>query len=206
MGTEFQDDRIIMNGERERRTKRLFQIEQDVRYKMLYGQRLAETGSGKTMNISSGGIWYTTEALLTSGMPIELSVTWPVLLNDSCPMKLMVYGCVARNSERGAVMAIERYEFRTSGRSLQAQPINASVHAVELRAQSRHKPRAGSLALQLLDSGLEDVMLWTIFVILLVLWLLGLVTSYTMGGFIHILLIVAIAVLCIQLITGRRAV
>ena len=49
-------------------------------------------------------------------------------------------------------------------------------------------------------------MLWTIFVILLVLWLLGLVTSYTLGGFIHILLIVAVAVLLIQLITGRRVV
>ncbi len=49
-------------------------------------------------------------------------------------------------------------------------------------------------------------MLWTIFVILLVLWLLGLVTSYTLGGFIHILLVIAIAVLLIQLITGRRAV
>ena len=49
-------------------------------------------------------------------------------------------------------------------------------------------------------------MLWTLFVILLVLWLLGLVTSYTLGGFIHILLLVALAVLVIQLITGRRAV
>jgi len=49
-------------------------------------------------------------------------------------------------------------------------------------------------------------MLWTIFVILLVLWVLGLVTTYTLGGFIHILLVVAIAVLLIQLITGRRAV
>lgn len=49
-------------------------------------------------------------------------------------------------------------------------------------------------------------MLWTIFVILLVMWMLGLVTSYTMGGFIHILLVVAVAVLLIQLITGRRAV
>ncbi len=49
-------------------------------------------------------------------------------------------------------------------------------------------------------------MLWTIFVILLVLWLLGLVTSYTLGGFVHILLVIAVAVLLIQLITGRRAV
>jgi hypothetical protein len=48
-------------------------------------------------------------------------------------------------------------------------------------------------------------MLWTIFVILLVLWLLGLVTSYTLGGFIHILLVIAIVLLIIQLISGRRA-
>jgi hypothetical protein len=47
-------------------------------------------------------------------------------------------------------------------------------------------------------------MLWTIFVILLVLWLLGLVSSYTLGGFIHILLVLAIVVLILQLIQGRR--
>jgi Family of unknown function (DUF5670) len=49
-------------------------------------------------------------------------------------------------------------------------------------------------------------MLWTIFVILLVLWLLGLVTSYTLGGFIHILLVVAVIVLIINLLQGRRVV
>ena len=47
-------------------------------------------------------------------------------------------------------------------------------------------------------------MLWTIFVILLVLWLLGVVSSYTLGGFIHILLVIALVVLLIQLISGRR--
>jgi Family of unknown function (DUF5670) len=47
-------------------------------------------------------------------------------------------------------------------------------------------------------------MLWTIFVILLVLWLLGIVTSYTMGGFIHLLLVLAIVVLLIRVIQGRR--
>jgi len=49
-------------------------------------------------------------------------------------------------------------------------------------------------------------MLWTIFVVLLVLWLLGLVSSYTLGGDIHILLILAIAVLLIRVIQGRRPV
>jgi len=48
-------------------------------------------------------------------------------------------------------------------------------------------------------------MLWTLFVILLVLWLLGVVSSYTMGGFIHILLVLAVIALIFQLISGRRA-
>jgi Family of unknown function (DUF5670) len=47
-------------------------------------------------------------------------------------------------------------------------------------------------------------MLWTIFVILLIMWALGLVTSYTMGGFVHILLVIALVVLVINLIQGRR--
>jgi hypothetical protein len=49
-------------------------------------------------------------------------------------------------------------------------------------------------------------MLWTIFLILLVMWMLGLVTAYTMGGFIHILLVLALIVVLIQLISGRRVV
>jgi hypothetical protein len=50
----------------------------------------------------------------------------------------------------------------------------------------------------------KNSMLWTIFVILLVLWLLGLVSSYTLGGFIHLLLVIALVVLIIQLLQGRR--
>jgi uncharacterized membrane protein YtjA (UPF0391 family) len=47
-------------------------------------------------------------------------------------------------------------------------------------------------------------MLWTIFVILLILWLLGLVSGHTMGGVIHVLLVIAIIVLVVRLIQGRR--
>jgi hypothetical protein len=49
-------------------------------------------------------------------------------------------------------------------------------------------------------------MLWTIFVILLVLWALGLVSGYALGGFIHILLVLAVVVLIINLVQGRRSV
>jgi Family of unknown function (DUF5670) len=47
-------------------------------------------------------------------------------------------------------------------------------------------------------------MLWTIFVVLLILWLLGLVSAYTLGGFIHLLLVLALVVLIINLVSGRR--
>ncbi len=47
-------------------------------------------------------------------------------------------------------------------------------------------------------------MLWTIFVILVILWLLGVVSGYTIGGFIHILLVLAIVVVLIRIISGRR--
>ena len=126
----YEDRTFSGQADRERRIKRRFQIDQEVKYKMLYGQRIAETGVGRTKNVSSGGVWFSTENMLTSGMPVELSMSWPVLLNDSCPMKLMIYGCVIRSNEKGAAVAIERYEFRTQGsRNFQS----AGAAAAELR-------------------------------------------------------------------------
>jgi len=129
----FDERTLQAQSDRERRNKRRFTIDQEVKYKMLYGQRIAETGTGRTINISSGGVWFSTESMLTSGMPVELSMNWPVLLNDSCPMKLMIYGCVVRSNDRGAAVSIERYEFRTQGsRSFQ----NMNNVGVEMRLPS----------------------------------------------------------------------
>jgi hypothetical protein len=64
-------------------------------------------------------------------------------------------------------------------------------------------PRAVANDLQRISEGV-NTMLWTLFVILLILWLLGMVSSYTLGGFIHILLILAVVALVIQLISGRE--
>jgi hypothetical protein len=99
----------------ERRCKRRFKIEQNLRYKLLYGSRVTESGTGKTLNISSSGVWFSTENALGAGLPVELSMTWPARLNDVCPMKLMIYGCVVRSDKDGVALAIERYEFRTQG-------------------------------------------------------------------------------------------
>jgi len=54
------------------------------------------------------------------------------------------------------------------------------------------------------DVGKEPNMLWTIFVILIILWLLGMISGYVIGGFIHILLVIAIVVVLIRIIQGRR--
>jgi len=97
----------------DRRIKRRFSIEQGLRYRLLYGSRVAECGTGRTVNISSSGVWFKTEGALSTGLPVELSMSWPARLNDVCPMKLMIYGCVVRSDHDGAALAIERYEFRT---------------------------------------------------------------------------------------------
>ena len=56
------------------------------------------------------------------------------------------------------------------------------------------------------DYNKEAIMLWTIFIVLLVLWALGFVSGYAIGGFIHLLLVVAVVVLLIQLIQGRSSI
>lgn len=109
MAKEKKDERA------DRRSKRRFNIEQGSRYRLLDGSRVTESGTGRTTNISSNGVWFTTERVLGRGLQVELSISWPVLLNDVCPMKLMIYGRVVRSDPAGAALAIERYEFRTQG-------------------------------------------------------------------------------------------
>src|SRR6185295_1448361 len=66
--------------------------------------------------------------------------------------------------------------------------------------------RCGKRKRELLWTKRRTNMLWLIFVILLVLWLVGVVSSYTLGGFIHLLLVIALVVLLLNLISGRRPV
>jgi len=96
-------------------------MEREVRYRAVApGQGIAEAGAGRSLNISSGGIWFSTGNRLTSGALVEVLMDWPVALNGSCPMQLAIYGRVIRGDGRGAAVSIDRYEFRTRGpRTLQ---------------------------------------------------------------------------------------
>ena len=101
----------------DRRAKMRFSISQDVLYRAMVGKRVREMGGGKTINISSSGVSFTTDNMLPVGMTVELSINWPVLLRDTCPIKLMIYGQVVRCSDEAVVIATERYEFRTRART-----------------------------------------------------------------------------------------
>ncbi len=98
----------------ERRGAVRFPIEQEVRYKV-YNRSTIEVGSGRTVNMSSNGVLFTTERTLSTGERLELAVAWPAHLDNRCPLKLVTTGRVVRSEQGRAAIAIERYEFRTQG-------------------------------------------------------------------------------------------
>jgi hypothetical protein len=101
-------------GKIDRRSALRFPIQQDVRYKVFRGNSI-ELGSGKTVDMSSNGVLFTTERTLSPGERIEVAVSWPARLDKTSLLKLMTTGLVVRSEEGRAVLAIERYEFQPPG-------------------------------------------------------------------------------------------
>jgi hypothetical protein len=98
----------------ERRAAMRFAIEQDVAYKILDHRATApESGVGKTLDISSGGVRFETQQRLRPGKRIEVAVNWPAQLDGGCPLKFVAVGRVVRAEETSAAMHIEQHEFRT---------------------------------------------------------------------------------------------
>lgn len=107
--------RITMQADvAERRSAIRFPIEQEVRYKV-FNRNTIEVGSGRTLNMSSNGVLFTTERTLTAGERVELAVNWPAQLDNRCALKLVASGRVVRTESSRAAIALERYEFRTQG-------------------------------------------------------------------------------------------
>jgi hypothetical protein len=73
-----------------------------------------EDGTGKTLNISSSGVLFTTGHMLLPGRRMELSISWPVQLNNQCALKLVARGRVVRFERGRAAIEIQQYEFRTA--------------------------------------------------------------------------------------------
>jgi hypothetical protein len=107
---------LIMDLAADRRKKARFPINRDLRYKVLEGDTIVSSGVGTTLDMASAGIAFLTDAQIAAGSFIELSISWPVLLEDSCPMRLIVFGRVVRGSGRKTACTVDKYEFRTQAR------------------------------------------------------------------------------------------
>jgi hypothetical protein len=114
--------RKTIHDTNERRARQRFRIGQDVRYKCLSGGRLSDGGAGKSLDVSSGGVRFTTERALSVGELLEVTVKWPALVDNTCLMKLVINGQVIRSDPNSAAVKIERYEFRT--RASKAFPVS----------------------------------------------------------------------------------
>src|ERR1051325_1096630 len=90
----------------ERRRKARFPMNRELRFKVLEDEKVLETGTGTTLDMGSGGVAFLTERPLPVGAFIELSISWPVLLEDSCPMRLIAFGRVLRSNGNKSVSSI----------------------------------------------------------------------------------------------------
>jgi hypothetical protein len=103
-------------GPVERRAKKRFVMEREIRYRVLENDKIVAVGSGKTLNLSSNGVAFVTENEVPVGAFIEVSIAWPALLENRCPLQLIGFGRVLRSSRNMIASTLEQYEFRTLAR------------------------------------------------------------------------------------------
>jgi len=108
---------LIKDLAKERRKKARFPMDRELRYKVLEDETIIASGMGTTVDMSSGGSAFRTDHPLMPGAFIELSISWPVLLENSCPMRLIVFGRVLRSASGQSACTIDKYEFRTQARA-----------------------------------------------------------------------------------------
>ena len=113
----------------DQRSNGRYPIALELQYKLLNKGRVQSLGSGKTLNISSGGVLFEADHLLPASGPIELALNWPFLLEGVCGLKLVMRGRIVRCNARAIAVKAEFHEFRTAGvRS--AKCLAATVSAV----------------------------------------------------------------------------
>ena len=120
METSTYDSRANIGARADRRETSRFPVQEEVRYRVLHAKGLATSGAGKTLDIGSGGILFTTEERLPIGRLVEVAVNWPVRLDGACPLRFVAVGKVVRSDPTKAVVQIERYEFKTRGSNAMA--------------------------------------------------------------------------------------
>jgi hypothetical protein len=107
---------LTRNDMLDRRGTSRFPLQEELQYRLVNRSNRI-TGVGRTLNIGSSGILFTTEERLPLGRTVEISVNWPARLGGTCPLKFVALGRVVRADADKAAVRIERYEFRTRATS-----------------------------------------------------------------------------------------
>jgi len=111
----------------DRRQDRRYEIQLDVKWSLIRRRRVLDTGTGQTIDMSSGGILFDAGRHLPEGLNVELSITWPVLLHNVAPMQLKASGRIVRSTGRKVAIQTTAHEFRTAG--LSAENRNSASNA-----------------------------------------------------------------------------
>ena len=112
----------------EKRSNQRYPIELEVEYRLLTKGRSQNQGSAKTRNISSRGVLIDARASAPAGSSIELTLTWPFLLEGVCPLRLIMRGRIVRSDMGGIAIHSNYHEFRTAG-SRNGKKVLASLAA-----------------------------------------------------------------------------
>jgi hypothetical protein len=99
----------------DRRHDRRYGLKLELRWKMIQRGRVTESGAGRTLDLSSGGVRFTAGSDLPAGSNIALSIVWPALLHNVAPMLLAIQGKVVRSAKGWAAVRIMQHEFRIQG-------------------------------------------------------------------------------------------
>jgi hypothetical protein len=111
----------------ERRSDRRYEMQLELRWKLVHRRKVQDTGSGHSVDLSSGGILFEAGRSLPVGLNVELSVAWPVLLQHVAPMQLRISGRIVRSEGHGTAVRITQHEFRTMGTTSENRDRPASV-------------------------------------------------------------------------------
>ncbi len=111
---EYSVSSYVLDGDR--RAKQRFPLKLDLRFKVVYRGKALASGAGRTLDICSGGIRFLPDAPIRPGASVELSVSWPALLDGVCSMQLNLSCRALRSDGKVTVCEIGKYEFRTVGR------------------------------------------------------------------------------------------
>ncbi len=96
----------------DRRQDRRYDLELDLQWKLLYRSRVIETGTGRTIDLSNGGVHYEAGRRFPAGLNVELSIAWPAVVHDMPPHRLVVSGKIVRSDGGRTAIRKQQHEFR----------------------------------------------------------------------------------------------